>query len=365
MKRLLSYMLVLAAAASCVYPLDIKTDEYSGETLVIDGSVIIGGTTKVTISHLVPLDQVTAYSGGYVRDALVTVESDNGDLYQDDSYPYTIDTEKAPADRSYRLKVEYQGKTYSGPWIKPLPAPEITDVQFTGDDNNVTVSVSAKSDTPGYAAIQFDEIWKFHVDYVRIFEFNPLSGQISAIQDPDMTFYECWRKNVGVKEVLLDYSSTSGNVKDFPFYSFSRTNERNQYEYDILVKIRNLSEEEFRYFKHLDDANDTGSLFSPDPGNAETNIVCESDPSEKVFGYVSVSCQNYYTATVDSRFYIALPPPRLMTVDPEDYLQYYLDGIVPVNLNPDGSIGWGSSRCYNCVSDGGSLKKPAFDTPTN
>ena len=364
MKRLIPYILTFTLAAACVYPLDIQTEDYSGDTLVIDGSVIIGGTTNVTISHLVPLDQVSAYAGGYVHDAVVTVESDKGDVYKDDSYPYTINTAGAPADRSYRLVVEHKEKTYSSAWIKPLPAPKISDIQFSADDNNVSVSLSAASDTPGYAAIQYDEIWKFHVDYVRIFDYSPRSG-ITTIQDPDLTYYICWRKFVGVNEVLLDYSSTGGNVTEYPFISFPRTSERFQYEYNILVKIRNLYDDEYHYFKHLEDANNSSSLFSPDPGNAETNIVCESDPSEKVFGYVSVSCQDYYIATIDDRYYIAAPVSKLLHVDKLDYFKYYDLGFLPVNMNSDGTIGWGSSRCYNCVSDGGTLKKPSFDLPKN
>lgn len=364
MKRLLSYILALAAAASCVYPLDIKTDDYSEETLVIDGSVIIGGTSRMTISRLVPLDQLSSYSGGYVYNALVTIESDKGDVFKDDTYPYTINTYSAPSDRSYRLTVSYKGKIYSSPWIKPLPAPTITDVEFTGEPDRVTVSLSAKSDAAGYAAIQYDEIWKFHAEYVRIFEFNPIGGAISAIQDPDMSRYVCWRKKVREEESLLDYSSTGGVVDSFPFAHFSRTNERNQYEYNILVRIRNLSDEEYRYFKHLaDGTNNASTLFSPDPGNAETNIVCESDPSEKVFGYVSISSQSYYIATLDDKYYIPTEPSGLTHVDPEDYWKLYNAGYVPVNYNSDGTIGWGSARCYNCVSDGGTLTKPSFDIP--
>ena len=377
MKRFFSYILAIILAWSCVYPLDIKTEEYSDETLVIDGSIVIGGQSTVSISKLMSIG--TGYYYGpteYVKDATVTVECDNGTVYKTEPaasmssmyrYNYVINTAGAPGDRSYRLVVVRGGKTYASSWIKPLPAPKITDVQFTADDENVVVSLDADArGGGGFAAVQFDEIWKFHAQYVRIFELKPLEWTISTILEPDLTYYECWRKRVGTQEKLIDYSYQDGVITAFPFTIFSRTNERNQYEYNILVKIRNLPEQEYRYMKQLNDANNI-SLFSPEPGNTETNIVCESDASEKVFGYVSISKQDYYIAKLDGRYYIARAPNGLISVeaDEEAYMYYYNAGFVPVNVMNNGSIGWGTERCYNCVTDGGTLDKPSFDVPNN
>lgn len=374
MKRFFSYILAIILAGSCVYPLDIKTEEYSDETLVIDGSIVIGGQSIVTISTLMPVGSGYYAPQNYVTDATVTVECDNGDVYNIDPAAaglwrqrYVINTAGAPGDCSYRLVVVHGGKTYASSWIKPLKAPKITDVQFTADDENVVVSLDADArGGGGFAAVQFDEIWKFHAQYVRIFEIKPLEWTISTIQEPDLTYYECWRKRVGTQEKLIDYSYQDGIITAFPFTIFSRTNERNQYEYNILVKIRNLPEQEYRYMKQLNDANNI-SLFSPEPGNTETNIVCESDASEKVFGYVSVSKQDCYIAKLDGRYYIAQAPNGLVSVeaDVEAYMYYYNAGFVPVNVMNNGSIGWGTERCYNCVTDGGTLDKPSFDVPNN
>ena len=363
MKRFATYILTALAACACVYPLDIDTEEYSGNTLVVDASIIIGGKSTVTLSHLMPLD-----GGGFTYagdgNAEVILESDQGDKYSDSTAPYTINTAGASAACKYRLVVKCDGKTYCSDWIKPLPAPKISDVSFSADERTVQVSVSANGQEggQGYAAIQYDEIWKFHAEYVRIFDYNVLNNSIDPIQEPDYTYYICWNKSVNVQETLVDYTSTGGIVTEFPFLTFPRTNERNQYEYDILVKIRNLSPEEFRYFRHLEEGAGNGSLFSPEPGNAESNVICESDPSEKVFGYVSVSCQDYYIATLDSRYHIYGNPGRLTSVDPEDYYKYYSMGYLPVNYSGNG-IGWGTPRCYNCVSAGGTLFKPSFDLP--
>lgn len=365
MKRALTYFLSALISVSCIYPFDIDTEQYSGNTLVIDGNIVIGGSSTVRLSRLTIIGEQKSPERIV---ATVTLEGEKGQSLTRDSEPYTFNTADWDPDCRYRLVVKEKEKVYASTWTKPLEAPKITSIDFDADETMVYVRMSAQAsgDGQGYASAQYDEIWRFHTDYLRIFEYDPESNSVYPIQDPDgpdMTYYACWRKQTGWQNIIIDYSATNGVISSYPIAMFPRKSNRNHYEYKIMVKLRTLPEEEYRYRRQLESGQNLGSLFSPEPGSAPTNIICESDPSVKIFGYVSISRQDYYIATLDSKYLLYGNPGGLDVIEPDQYQSYYLMGYLPVNYTPTGEIGWGSPRCYNCVADGGTLEEPSFDIP--
>lgn len=368
MKRLPAYLLACLMLSACIYPLDIESEDNLQETLVIDGTIIIGAESTIKLSRMIPLKDDGKAASPHLPSrikASVTLENDGGLSITKDNFPYAFDTSTADPEKSYRLTVVCDGKTYRTSWIKPMPAPKITSVDFSADDTNVFVKLSldGTQNGLGYASAQYDAIWKFHADYVRILDYVPEENAIVGIEDPDYTFYECWMKIIGRQQTIIDYAKTGGIAKDYPLLFFPRTSNRNHYNYNILVKVRNLTEQEYRYWKQLNDSDGQAStLFSPEPANAPSNLICESDPSVKVFGYVGVSRMEYYIASIGSEYLIYGQPPRLTVIEPEDYYYYYSLGYYPITVTT-GGFGWGPKSCFNCVSAGGTLQRPSFDLP--
>lgn len=369
MKRLPAYLLACLMLSACIYPLDIQSEDSVQETLVVDGTIIIGAESTIKLSRLIPLNPDEKYIANMYAskiEASVTLESDGGFSMTRDTAPYIFDTSTANPEHLYRLTVVSNGNTYRTSWIKPVPAPKISSVDFSADDTNVyvTVSLDGSQNGFGYASAQYDAIWKFHADYVRILDYDPKNNAIVGIQEPDYTYYECWMKTIGKQQTIIDYAKTGGVAKDYPLLFFPRTSNRNHYNYSILVKVRNLTEQEYRYWKQLQDASGQAStLFSPEPANAPSNLICESDPSVKVFGYVGVSRMDYYVASIGNEYLIYGLPPTLTVVEPEEYSHMYSIGYYPVTVTT-GGIGWGTKSCFNCVAAGGTLTRPTFDYPS-
>lgn len=365
------YLFAALALSSCVYPYNVEfTEEEGGKNLVIDANILLGNTSTIVLSYLEPLD-VGRRGIIYNRvEGNVYLEDNTGQTYPAyDMYGvYRINPFPPKEDAQYRLTVLADGKTYRSDWIEPTAPPEITDINFTADNEVVYVNLSLRDDGQGsgYASATFEEIWKFHADFMRLYGYDPETDSVFMLMFPDDKHYWCWKKSVSNFQYSIDYSSVNGVVENMPFYTFTRTSPRNHQEYNIRIKVWNLTPEQYRYRKMLEDNERIGGdLFSPEPGEVRGNVYCESDETEKVFGYVNVSRVTMMDAKLDSRYDLWMPPKSLIDVPRDEYLMRYESGYSPVEqmMAPDGGtvVGWGLGRCYDCILAGGTLEKPSFD----
>jgi hypothetical protein len=147
---------------------------------------------------------------------------------------------------------------------------------------------------------------------------------------------------------------------------FPRSDNRNHSEYDVKVKLWNLTPEQYRYRKMLEEnASIGGNLFSPEPGVVKGNIYCENNPEVKVYGYVNIAKVTTYTNVLPATYSTWRVKYKLTEVASEDWPVYYGKGYMPVDLMLSDSggevVGWGEARCFDCIAAGGTLDKPDFD----
>ena len=142
MKKWMISMIVLAGGlSSCIYPFDVDLDSSVERIPVIDGNILIGGESVFALNFLTALGAAqadVAVGTGYVEDE----DGKRYDLVGGRAQTLRIDTRNAPADRQYRAVIQLDGETYTSPWLTPEIPPEITDVHFTADEDNVHVNVS-------------------------------------------------------------------------------------------------------------------------------------------------------------------------------------------------------------------------------
>ena len=368
MKKFSLYIALTLAVAACVYPYNPELEDTEDASLVIDANILIGNTSTVNLSYLQPLE---AGKADYRRPSGVVYLEDNaGHTYQAENRygTYVIPSFEPSGASQYRLTVMADGNTYRSEWITPTQPPTITDVSFSANDSQVIVSVSLKDegDGSGYASASYDEIWQFHADYIKNFDYNPDTGAIETIITPNEDHYWCWKKVTNNTQALIDYSGTDGNLLRFPLYSFSRGDNRNHSEYHALLKVWNLTPEQHMFRKQLEEnASIGGNLFSPEPGEVRGNIYCETDLSVRVYGYANISRVSVTEIQLDNRYSLWTLPRSLVEVEEENYLAMYEAGYSPVDYftGYEGTwvIGWGRDRCYDCVAAGGTLERPDFD----
>lgn len=370
MKKL-SVLSALLLLASCTYPFSVELEDTEERSLVVDANILIGNTSTVRLSYLQPLQVGQRGSAAGRPSANVFLEDEKGNAYQavDNYGTYTIPAFASNGSEKYRLTVVADGKTYRSEWVEPVAPPKITDLAFRADDKNVYLELSMEDDGngSGYAASVMDEIWNFHVDYVRQLGFDKESASVITLMVPDESHYWCWRKRSVTTQSIIDYSGMDGKALSYVLSHFSRSDSRNHREYHAKIKLWNLTKEQYEYRKMLEEnASIGGNLFSPEPGEVRGNLYCENNPSEKVFGYVNISQVVTREISLGNEYFVYKGPSiKLIEVAPEDYIERYNKGYMPVDyfLNADGVNvpGWGQARCYDCIEAGGTLEKPDFE----
>ena len=160
-------------AVSCVYPFEAETEDGSG-SLVIEGDILVGEVSKVTLGLTYPVGGVPET----VAKGTVWIEDDaGGKYYADKSYDYNqkimyeIDTRDADPSRQYRLHVDAVGAKgghdYESSWQSVTPAPEIDSLSYLKDFDrsrfNITLSMHSKKGS--FFKWTYIEDWEYHVDY--------------------------------------------------------------------------------------------------------------------------------------------------------------------------------------------------------
>lgn len=392
MRKILSIAALSLCAAACIYPYTPELDEAPEGILAVDANISIGDVSTVRLGTLMSLyPQEGQVPLRNISNAKVWLEDDAGTTYpgalNNDGYWYysdvgyyspvfTIPTENVPGDRSYRLCIEALGAKYVSDWASGMEPPVIKNINFSADEENVTVQVSVDGgeNGTGYLLLSYDEAWEFHVDYFPIFNvtFDQERSKViiqDAVTGIDMSRYWCWKSLDNQRTYPVTYTTlTSGGIIDYPLFRFDRGNNRNHRRYCVNVKAKTISQETYRFLKNLED-NTTGgdNLFTPTPGEIAGNLRCENDPERMVLGYVLFSQATSKRGWLDSRFYRSRPPASLFYIPEDDqlYVGYYKSGFLPLDKkeNPpegEGPYGWGPPRCYDCTADGGTLTKPSY-----
>lgn len=369
-KYLYSAVAVLLGVSSCIYPYDADISKETDQTIVIEGEVLVGGTTTIRLSYLTELGSLASSRHPAGR---AWVEDRDGNRFESSnkslSWNISIPTETAPSGKQYRAVIEVDGETYVSEWLDADPKPTINGIHFGSDGVKVTVyvDVDAQACHSGYMGFSFDETWEFHADFIPEVVVNPNGWQYSDMMGA-WPFYWCYRSSVSQQMVLLDYSALEGaQTKQYPVHSFLCIDSRNHQKYSILVKAFALSRDAYLYNKQTQDMSELGGdLFSPEPGMLQGNLTCTTDDGRQVMGLILAAEVATKRAFLDNRYLrVTRQDDSFMVEVPEEKMPvYYYDmnyrPIKYVTMEDRQVVGWGPHRCINCLEAGGTQEKPAF-----
>lgn len=372
MKKILLYGLAALVAASCVYPFTPDESFIPDEELVVDGDIVIGDFSTFHLRGLMPL--LTTPSSEPRFSGTGWIEDDAGIIYPSESMSTSVkfDTRSAPADRRYRLHLdvrrEGETRSYSTPWLDVFPAPVIEKLGSYADETNVfiTVSLSSPVESGRYYCWDFEETWEFESDFYPNYTVDPRNGY--AYEDLMVWTRDwCWRSDRSRQTSFATTEElTENRIVDHHFYSFSRRDSRLDRRYSINVKAYSISPEGYTFLRTLrENSDNTGSLFSPSPSELCGNISCDTDPDEKVLGFVEAVASASKRLYLDSLYAIRGGDlfAGLVIVKDEEKEQYYNMGYRPVdyyNINGEFGMAWAPERCIDCIAAGGTQVRPEW-----
>jgi len=370
MKKWFLYIAATASLASCIYSFQPEIESSTQKILVVDGSILLGGESRIQLSYLSNLNQKDAVASAAGR---AWIEDNAGNIYSPSSAGLTsvikISTENAPRGRQYRTGIEVDGNTYYSEWLEANPAPTIENVYFDATDQNVNVyvDVNASQSVTGYLGFTFEETWEFHSDFFPEVLVNPEDWTYNQFFK-DYPYYWCFRSNLSSQRVLLDYSALDGSrVSRYTVHSFSRKDSRNHKRYSILVKAFSLSKDAYMYNKQTQEMSEIGGdLFSPEPGTMPSNLSCENEPSRPVMGLVLAAEVTSKRAFLKDIYRIPSAPStdilRLISFEemPKYYYEWNYRPVMTITTDEGEGMGWGPHRCINCLEAGGTQEVPDF-----
>lgn len=297
--NLKKYFIILSfilASAGCITQFIPETEE-TQSLLVVEGLITDQpGINTVKLSRSQPI-------GSYAKPEPVTgckvrIEDDDNNIYiLHESEPGTYLTDPAIFQgiigRKYTLDIEARnasGKlsSYRSLPMEMKPVPPIDSVYYekqiinSNDDYGapyegcqVYLNTIDPEGLCKYYRWDFNETWEFRLPY-------------------DVDNQTCWASDhSGAINIKSTSALTEDKIYRHPINFITNETDRLNIKYSMLINQYSISENEFGYWKRLQNiSDDVGGLYDMIPASITGNVYCTDDPNETVLGYFSVSAKS-------------------------------------------------------------------------
>ena len=409
MKRLIfKYLSIIccAMAISCTYEYeaDIPTDT---NIIVIDGRIVAGFTSNLTITKATKLDGSSDYAS---VSAKARIECEDGTVIEGQSSgsyviipdyssyfnptysPYiSFDTRNIDPTKKYRVFVDAgEEGTFESDWLEVYKAPVIDDLSYSeiivGDGKALDFRISAHADTP-YFAVSYMEAWEHTSLTSTIYEYLPETNEVvETWKFSEHPYYRCWQESDKPITVISSAAHTENKIENAYLTQISQYNIKLSVLYRIIATVTSTSKEYYNYWDNLRTVSYVdGDLFTPIPSNMEGNIHRKTGKGT-VIGYLGASEAAVDTLYFRNRGFYRWP--RELTARLDDLMYYHKDYDNPGDLNEyycpfspewpvaynrgngpireaqgqegaiEGVYVWGKKECVDCRYLGGDLVFP-------
>ena len=283
------------AMVACITPYDASGDLQGLTNLLVVEGTISGGEdgTTIRLSRTVPVGQSYTYTPETGATLWVEAErtGQRTDLRESGNGNYQAVLTLDVNDR-YRLSIQTRDRTlYQSEYTAVLDAPAIDSVYWDRDGDagvRIYVDTHDPQNRTQYYRWEFDEDWEFHSYYESKLDYDWATGEYFD-RPADQGVYYCWQQAAsntivtGTTDKLVENVVSRKKVHTIKYRDW-----RLSYIYRIRVRQYGLTKEAYEYWQTLEkNTEGLGDLFGPQPSNMTSNIVCASDPSTRVIGYIS------------------------------------------------------------------------------
>lgn len=357
-------------AISCTYEYDADIPSDTS-IIVIDGQILAGGTSSVSVSKATRLDgadeSAPLYATGILRgeDGSEIQGTTQANGWFEGTSPFSsyypgdfkggystgvsisFPSEYLQKGQKYKLFIDAgENGSFESDWLTINKAPVLDKLGYIEHEGvmsgsyysgrYVDFTVSAHSDSSPYFMVSFEEAWEYTALENSSLEYNPETNQIvEAYSWPlEHPYYRCWRSSGMLTLAISAAGHTEKTINDAIVTSISAYNEKISVLYRLTVNVGCATKEYQEFWDNLQQISYAdGDLFTPIPSNMEGNIHRTSG-SGVVLGFVSASevasDHMYYTG---NGFHRTSPERNTLRREftyftpnydhPDDYFQYY------------------------------------------
>ena len=370
---IISAILLILLLPGCISEYNPPGIEEVDNILVVEGT-ITGSMTTIKLSRSVKLTSTESFPA--VNNALVWVETENGKKFDTQTARdgvYNIPTGRLDYSTRYRLGIIADGEEYRSEYTAPLETPPIdTMVRYKKAPRQPVeflISTAGNKEQSRYYRWSFTENWEIHARLMAdAYQLDPPYGEIFL---PETTyyspFYYCWKQNSSNSLLIGSADKLSENRIDrLKLFDIAAEDDRLMSLYHINITQYSISKEAHTYYSSLKtNVESTGSIFGAIPSAIRGNLVCVTDSSIPVIGYVETASTQqkgifmpqdgdlYERPSVSCKMYDYVPGEE----DGEDPTFFT---IFTYDEGPPISAIYTRRTCVDCRRNGGSKIKPAF-----
>ena len=375
--KLALLLLLLGVPRACIEPYLPRIDE-DVDLVSVEGSIVKGEEVQTLViakatSLVYPQYQLVKGCKAFVIDdqGKEFAYTENGE----GKYEVRIADEDLVFNRQYKLKFTTpKGDEYESDWETLSSGAEVDTVYYQVEDmiDNLTgedlrgvqfyIDLKAPDARSRYFRWNLEETY----EYTSV---APVTYYLTGDDDTAIIFpqniwevYRCWRTAPIHKLFLASTVNLVVNEKKrIPLNYVSTETERLKIKYSLFVRQYTLTEAAYDYWlKNKNDTQESGGLYTQQPGQPISNILQINDPEKQVLGFFWVSHkteQRIFLPRINS-----LPvsePCELIPYVPKihskgPYPRYvYIDDETKEELTAP-------NFCFNCTFKGGVLTKPDF-----
>lgn len=284
--------LPLLLLAACIETYEAHLDGAGEGCLVVEGNILSDSVCTFYLSRTVGLDATFLPSDYTDVEAEVAVVGSDGSRWNGvkaDMGTYEVSVGVLNENVTYSLEIRYDGDTYTSEPQKPLPTSPIDELTFEqegeGDIKILLSTKAGKADESEYYFWNYVEDWEVRTPYSCRFVYEPDARDVVEYDRPP--YCQGWVHRVSSGVLVGSTESSVNNALTRKLiYSIPSNSRSVSLYYSTLLVQRNLSKGEYEYHQARKKySEDMGGLFTPQPSELPTNIVC-SNSSRVVVGYV-------------------------------------------------------------------------------
>jgi hypothetical protein len=353
------YILLIILACSCKVPYQPPVTTTAFNYLVVDG--VINSSTNAGDSTLIVLSRTFKISTSPVTNpelhAQVSVEdaANNSFALQDAGKGnYVAGPLGLDGTKQYRLRIKTSdNRVYLSDYVVIKPTPPIDSLGWIAGADKLTIYANAHDATNStrYYRWEYGETWEFRAKFTSDFVSNgtQIVPRTTAQQYPA----QCWQSDQSADIVLASTKQLTQDVLyQLPLAVIPSTSEKISVDYSMLLRQYAVTEEAYTFWQQTKkNTEQLGSIFDALPSQINGNIHCITNPTEPVFGYLSIT-----NIRVKRIFIHAIDLPRWSEIYPYSCsLDEYDFTIQPCCGTADGCPpppGYASVECNATVQSG-------------